>query len=32
VTGRSGAHTISGIVQTGDHGQAAQMPNPSDPR
>jgi hypothetical protein len=27
-----GAHTISGIVQTGDHGQAAQMPNPSDPR
>lgn len=27
-----GAHTISGIVQTGDHGQAVQMPNPPDPR
>ncbi|MFF5293015.1 hypothetical protein [Paractinoplanes globisporus] len=27
-----GAHTISGIVQTGDHGQATQIPpNPPDP-
>ncbi|MCU7725758.1 hypothetical protein ODJ79_18670 [Actinoplanes sp. KI2] len=27
-----GVHTNYGIVQTGDHGQAAQLPNPPDPR
>jgi hypothetical protein len=27
-----GMHTNYGIVQTGDHGQAAQIPNPNNPR